>query len=117
MLEAEATIGPEIGTDVLGKAIELLNGNRLEEYGDPGESFARIRDYWNVYLNHKFSKDEPLKFTLSRQDVAMLMLLMKVARLEGPKYTKDSVVDIIGYATLYDVLKKYVDMCKPYEVK
>lgn len=107
----------EIGNDVLVTAAEIINKDRLQEYGDPGESFARIRDYWNTYLKHRFNKDIPVKITLSRQDVAMLMLLMKVARLQGPKYTKDSIIDIIGYAALYNDLEKYAAMCASYEPK
>lgn len=113
----EEQVDIEIGKEVLKKAAEILNSDRLKEYGDPGESFSRIRDYWNVYLKYKFNKNEPMKFILSRQDVTMLMLLMKVARLQGPKYTKDSIVDIIGYASLYDELEKYTAMCQPYEPK
>ena len=42
-----------INEDILDKVKNIINGDRLDCYGPPKESFQRIADYWNVYLSHK----------------------------------------------------------------
>ena len=81
---------------ILKDAYKIINGNRQNSYGTPEDSFARISDYWNTYLKHK-----NLKAVLTPKDVAMMMVLFKIARL-GHSYTYDSCVDICGYTAIYD---------------
>lgn len=78
---------------VLQEADRLINGDRLQTYGTPGESFWRIANLWTSYLGHKIN---PL-------DVANMMVLMKVSRTKGT-YHRDSYVDIAGYAGLSEVI-------------
>jgi len=78
---------------VKARAIELINGERQKQYGPAKESFARIARFWNAYLDNR-------RGPLEGKDVAALMILFKLARLQGPEYSPDSVVDIIGYGEL-----------------
>ena len=80
---------------ILKRASEIISGARQQEYGPPEESFSIIARMWNVYLNNcRDGRD-----FISRTDVAMMMVLLKVARTNGEP-TKDSLVDIAGYAAL-----------------
>lgn len=75
--------------NILEEAEKLINGERAADYGDASENFGRIADLWTAYHGAGFT----------RHDVAMMMTLVKVARMSGG-YHRDSVVDIAGYAAL-----------------
>jgi hypothetical protein len=81
--------------DILEEASSIVSGARQEEYGKPEDSFLKIADYWSTYLGH----------SISSQDVALMMVLLKVARVpEGKKATRDTMVDIAGYAAIGSTL-------------
>lgn len=73
--------------DILEKARQCVYGDRDMQYGSPEESFKRIADYWSVYLGN----------TVSAKDVAIMMILFKIAREEHSSKL-DNWVDICGYA-------------------
>lgn len=80
---------------ILKTASEMISGERNNQYGSPEESFSTIARLWNVYLNNcRNGRD-----FITKTDVAMMMILLKVARTNGEP-TKDSLVDIAGYAAL-----------------
>lgn len=66
----------------------IVMGARQENYGSPESNFKKIADYWTLYLQKKI---EP-------HDVALMMVLMKLARLQNKPDHEDSWVDIAGYA-------------------
>lgn len=85
---------------ILEEAIRITSGARRGSYGHPENNFARIAGLWNAYLNGK--PDGPMPIT--SQDTALMMVLLKVARLlESPRH-RDSVVDIAGYAATVEML-------------
>tara|TARA_R100001480_G_scaffold119341_2_gene118433 strand:+ start:1383 stop:1634 length:252 start_codon:yes stop_codon:yes gene_type:complete len=75
--------------EILRQAETLINGARAADYGDAKENFKNIADLWSVYLGTE----------VSRQDVAVCMILVKAARLMGSDKS-DSWIDICGYAAL-----------------
>jgi hypothetical protein len=78
--------------EILDTAKALINGDRAKEYGDAYLNHARIAALWTTYIRSKTDDLNPV-------DVAMMLVLMKVARtIETPK--DDSFVDIAGYAAL-----------------
>lgn len=80
---------------VLREAASLITGDREQEYGSPRDNFGRSADLINARFAHKFKDGE----SFSPSDIAMLMLLMKVARsVQSPK--RDTFVDMAGYAAL-----------------
>jgi hypothetical protein len=89
--------------EVLAKATELINGDRKEDYGDAYLNHMRIAEFWNNYLETE-NKITPT-------DVAMMMMLVKVARLMHT-YKEDSFVDICGYAALAGEMSR-VDVKRP----
>lgn len=73
---------------LLEEAANVVAVDRNTSYGEPEDSFARIAVLWTAYLNKG----------ITREDVAALMILMKVARVaENPQH-RDSWLDIAGYA-------------------
>lgn len=71
---------------ILQEAIELVNGDRRDEYGDMAESFKRIGAFWSAYLG----------VNIDALDVAKMMILLKVSRTKHNNH-RDSYVDIVGY--------------------
>lgn len=86
-----------IGSDIFETAKQIVNGHRQDDYGTPEDSFQNIANYWNAYFKQIADKRED---GLTAKDVALMMVLFKIARL-GHGYTKDSVVDICGYTAIY----------------
>jgi hypothetical protein len=79
---------------LLEEAMHIISHDRNAAYGDPEDNFQNIADYWNRYLTQRFG----CAIVVTPQDVAMMMNLMKVARLATNPGHRDSLVDIAGYA-------------------
>jgi len=80
---------------VLSAAENAVNGSRDQDYGSPEDSFRKIADLWNAYLGH-VHPDDPDR--LESWDVALMMDLLKTARLAAKPGHRDSWVDKAGYA-------------------
>lgn len=80
-----------IRTKILKDADRIVNGKREEQYGKPEKSFDIIGKLWTIYLNKK-------GITISPIDVAVMMSLLKIARISGGNGSLDSFIDIAGYA-------------------
>lgn len=74
--------------NTLEKAKEIVCGHRENEYGSPEDNFKTIADFWSVYKGVEFTAN----------DVAMMMALLKIARIRPGTATDDSYVDLAGYA-------------------
>lgn len=78
-----------IRTDILNMAEKVVNGDRDKAYGKPEDNFAVIADLWSAYVG---------KQMFSPVDVAMMMALLKIARIRSNPSVADSYVDLAGYA-------------------
>ena len=74
--------------ELLNKAKEMVCGHREKEYGTPEDNFNRIAAFWTDYKGVDFTAN----------DVAMMMSLLKIARIQSGNATEDSFVDLAGYA-------------------
>lgn len=75
--------------ELLQAASNIVTADRNEQYGEPEDNFSNIARLWAVYLGQD----------INSEDVAIMMILFKIARLIGSNYSSlDSWVDIIGYA-------------------
>ena len=102
---------------ILDEARKIITGNRKDDYGTAEDSFKRIADYWNAYLCHKRDKvdasaheeDLPYEFLrgvyLTAKDVAMMMVLFKIAR-EEHSHKHDNLTDMIGYTALANKMEE-----------
>lgn len=75
-------------SDILQKAEQCVCGMREQDYGSPENNFQVIADLWNAYIGANFTST----------DVAMMMALLKIARIKSGTATEDSFVDLAGYA-------------------
>ena len=73
--------------ELLEKAMQAT-AERGQEYGKPQDNFATIASFWSVYLGTP----------INAHDVAMMMVLFKVARSKANPGHADNLVDIAGYA-------------------
>jgi len=75
--------------EILEETINIVTGQRQEDYGDKVVNHRNIAELWSAYLDTQ----------IAPHDVAICMLLVKVARLKNRK-TKDCYVDMAGYAAI-----------------
>lgn len=72
----------------LREACEIVNGARNQTYGDVKDNFQKIANLWSFYLNTP----------VTSIDVAMMMVLLKTARVSTGPLHLDNYVDVAGYA-------------------
>ena len=70
------------------EAIESIGYDRTQDYGDPRTSFDRIALMWSAITGAD----------ISAQQVAHMMIALKLSRLQANPNHLDSYVDIVGYA-------------------
>ncbi len=74
--------------EVLRLAEKCVCGGRDSDYGTPEDNFGTIAKLWTIYCSTTFTA----------KDVAMMMALLKIARIRSGRYSADSYVDLAGYA-------------------
>ena len=79
----------ELG-QLLDEAKATITGGRQDSYGSPEDSFAKIAAYWSIYLKRRV---EP-------REVAEMMTLFKIARMQGQKPHRDNYLDACGYLSI-----------------
>ena len=75
--------------EYLDTAAKIVTGQRQHDYGDKYQNHENIANLWSAYLN----------YNISAHDVAICMLLVKVARLKH-RPTTDCYIDMAGYAAI-----------------
>ena len=81
-------------SDVLALAKAVVTGDRAQTYGEAEDNFGLIAELWRPYLRGRGFDAAKLNST----DVAMMMVLLKTARVSTGAYNLDNFVDIAGYA-------------------
>jgi hypothetical protein len=84
--------------DLLDEAKKIVTGARRQSYGTPEDNFGCIACLWDDYLRRRGAVHGGKDFDLQPSDVAVMMVLMKCARLAETPDHHDSAVDIAGYA-------------------
>lgn len=80
---------------ILEEAAKVVGGDRQRSHGAPERNFATIARYWGLWLGDR------LTGRLTPADVAMMMALLKVSRIQsGTSGFSDHYVDMAGYAAL-----------------
>ena len=77
-------------TEILKIANEYITKDRQATHGQAEDNFANIARLWSAYLDH----------TITSQDVAILMTLLKIARYKHSPSHVDNAIDMCGYAAL-----------------
>ena len=79
-------------TNILQEAIDLVGGDRAANYGNMFENHQNIAKLWDAYLHN-------IK-TVSPEDVANMMELLKIARRKTGAFNDDDYIDGAGYAAV-----------------
>ena len=82
---------------ILDSAKEIVTGERERQYGKPEDNFRMIGNLWEIYLKAR-CLDRDGGLDILPEDVAMMMSLLKIARIASGNYKADSFVDLAGYA-------------------
>lgn len=85
-------------TNILREAEKIIYGDREKTYGSPSKNLSTIAKMWNAYLQSLNKAPDQL----DAQDVAIMMVLLKVARLGNTPGHRDSLVDSCGYMALVE---------------
>lgn len=85
---------PTIYESILDEAKDITGGDRMKAYGNPKRNFEDIANLWNAYLVNKGKL--AWESELEAKDVALMMVLLKVAR-EQKNHKKDNLTDGAGY--------------------
>jgi hypothetical protein len=84
-----------ITKEILKEADELVAGDRHKDYGDKVENHNNIAKLWSAYLDSK----------VEAHDVAILMVLLKIARTKLGEISKDTYVDMSAYGAIAGEIK------------
>ena len=83
--------------EILKKAKDLISGDRNGTHGDAFQNHAEIAEFWNIFLDKKL---QPMA-SITAEDVALMMVLMKISRNnQGKKNNLDNFIDMCGYAAI-----------------
>lgn len=86
-------------TEMLSEASMLVNGDRNVDYGDPIDDFKTTAKLWETYLQRIMSaRKYEDTIMLDPHDVAVMMELLKIARVSWSPTKRDHWVDMAGYA-------------------
>jgi len=69
-------------------AAETITHEREKDYGPPLQSFTRIAALWSALLG----------IEITAQQVAHMMILLKVSRLQNTPHDLNTLIDVVGYA-------------------
>lgn len=71
---------------------------RGNEYGEAERNFKRIASLWTAYMHNGGRQ-----IVITPEDIAPMMILMKIARLQNPTAQDDfdTLLDIAGYAVCH----------------
>ena len=75
-------------TEILERAIKCVCGDREQDYGSPEDNFQRVADLWTALMGYHFTAI----------DVAVMLALLKIARIASGHAKEDNWVDLAGYA-------------------
>ena len=74
--------------EILDSAKKCVCEDRESQYGSPEDSFELIAELWSSYLD----------YAISPVDVAIMMSLLKIARIATGRFKADSYIDACGYS-------------------
>ena len=82
---------------ILQTALRCVLGDRQQDYGEAEDNFRTIAEFWETYLRAA-CVTPGADVCINPEDVAAMMILLKVARISSGHAKEDNWVDISGYA-------------------
>lgn len=83
--------------DILHAVEKCVCGQREQDYGTPEDNFKAIAELWSVYLD-RISVGKYGNTIVDEKDVAVMMALLKIARIARGGGKADNWIDLAGYA-------------------
>lgn len=95
--------------EILESAIKTVRKDRQDKYGNCEDNFGIIAEFWTGYLNTE----------VTAEDVAVMMILLKIARIQTGVYDPDNYIDIAGYAACGSEIasKRQIRQIEPLAIK
>jgi len=87
---------------ILDEAKDIIYGDREKTYGAPDKNLKSIAGYWANHLHTRFG----VYHDVTPEDVCIMMVLLKAARLGNDITHRDSQVDAVGYLALMERIQK-----------
>jgi hypothetical protein len=78
-------------SETLATAAALIGGDRNETHGNIADNMQKIANLWNAYLGTQ---------TIEAKDAAIMMALVKAARIRTGQPTDDHFIDFVGYGAI-----------------
>lgn len=88
-------------TKTLDAARQAITVDRAATHGRAEDTFGLIAAYWSAHLDAH----------ITETDVAVMMVLLKLARAKGNPANADNWVDAVGYSALGGELASIADEC------
>jgi hypothetical protein len=79
----------------LNRASVLVQGQREKDYGDKKENHNNIAKLWSAYLD----------IPITAHDVALMMVLLKMARTKLGQVSRDTYIDMSAYSAIAGEIK------------
>lgn len=83
-------------SEILKKVEQIICRDRQNTHGAPENTFALIATYWSTYL----SQECGMKVEIADADVAVMMTLFKISRMQMNPAHADNMLDGIGYLAI-----------------
>lgn len=83
--------------EIATQAADLIGGDRERTHGDKAVNFANIARLWSAWFR---TRPDIFVAELTGADVAKLMVLLKIARMESGEFNRDDATDACGYAAI-----------------
>jgi hypothetical protein len=82
--------------EILKRAAQVTGGERQDSYGPVKDNLSNIADLWGVFLTQR----NGYFISVSAEDVAWMMVMLKAARSLNGGYHEDNYVDAAAYAAI-----------------
>ncbi len=90
--------GRPANVSVLKDAHALINGPRAHDYGNVREHYTRVVGLFEILTGHALTAEQGVVF----------MRCVKLDREHNGRHKRDNVVDDVGYADLYNLMKEKI---------
>lgn len=84
-------------SEIAAQAAALLDGDRQRTHGDKLTNHQNIAALWDGYAARRWGLPPG---SVEPRDVALMMVLLKVARTLAGDHNPDDYVDMVGYAAI-----------------
>ena len=85
----------KVTSDLLVEANKLVGGDRQKDYGDKVDNHSNIAKLWSAYLD----------IPVTAHDVALMMVLLKMASTKLGAVSRDTYVDMAAYGAIAGEIK------------